>query len=179
MRPSRQLILSVTLACSLGACSFMPDEPLDTSPKLNALEPARLPDVSYPVPEVQLAQVADSYQKALEVTEDPRTQRQIRIRLADLEMQRAQEMMLASEVAGRFFDRAIGLYQELIANTEQGASDTDDVQARDQLLYQLAKAHALDGDTDKSEAVLASLVDDHPQSDFVAEAKFRQAERSF
>jgi len=169
--------------CSLmlvvSACSLLPEEVPDLGPTLTDLEPARLPDVERPIPEVKLAEVSDSYRRALEVTTDAVTRRQIKIRLADLEMTRAEEAMLATDQPGIYFTDAIALYRALIDGAPEDVSSDDAIQSRDQLLYQLAKAHALDGENVASEEVLTTLVADHPQSDFVAEARFRQAERAF
>ena len=163
----------------LAACSFLPEEEPDLGPTLTELEPARLPDVKFPIPEVKLAEVAESYRRALEVTSDVATRRQIKIRLADLEMTRAEEAMLATNQPGIFFTQAIALYQALINEPDGAVSDDEAIQSRDQLLYQLAKAHALDGENIASEKVLTTLVADYPESDFVAEARFRRAERAF
>ena len=172
-------LIFISLFLVLASCSFLPEEAHDLGPTLTELEPARLPDVEFPIPEVKLAEVAESYRRALEVTADASTRRQIKIRLADLEMTRAEEAMLATDQPGIFFTHAIELYQALINEQADDPSNEDAIQSRDQILYQLAKAHALDGENIASEKVLTTLVTDHPQSDFVAEARFRQAERAF
>lgn len=182
MRVIRGFICAGILAgilAGLSACSFLPSDELDVGPTLSELEPARLPDVNFPVPEVKLAELAESYRRALEVTEDPMSRRHIKIRLADLEMTRAEEVMLASEETGPFFTETIAQYRALIDDPSANQQSDDGIQSRDELLYQLAKAHALDGQLTQSEAVLDSLVVDHPTSDFVAEARFRRAERAF
>ena len=61
--------------------------------------------------------------------------------------------------------------KSLLANSEG--------EGRDQILYQLARAHDLVGETDAAVGYLNRLVDEYPQSTYAVEARFRRAEIAF
>jgi len=173
-----QRLMAVTGLVSICACSWMGGpETVVIGPTLTEMQPARMPDTGISVPEISLDQLEASYRSALEVADDPLVRRQVSIRLAGLEMQRAESRQInATEAGQRFFDTTIGLYQALL---EAPPIAGEDPAQRERLLYQLAKAYALDGRVEDSAAVLDRLADDHPQSPFMAEAQFRRAERAF
>lgn len=170
--------LAVSGLVTVSACSWLGGpEAVDVGPTLTEMQPARMPDSGIRVPEVSLDQLEASYRSALEVADDPLVRRQVSIRLAGLEMQRAELRQInATEAGQRFFDTAVDLYQTLIAAPTVAGEDPAQ---REQLLYQLAKAYALDGRVEESAAVLDRLAGEHPQSEFMAEAQFRRAERAF
>lgn len=181
MKVVRPRLLRWALVASMGvlpACSWLGGpEDVDIGPTLTELQPARMPDVSTPIPEVSLDQVEANYRSALEVAEDPVIRRKVLMRLAGLEMTRAEQRQLdASEAGQQYFGQAIAMYQELIEQPpEQGVEKSQ----QDALMYQLAKAYALDGRVEESAAVLDRLASAHTQSPFIAEAQFRRAERAF
>ncbi|HHQ14601.1 MAG TPA: tetratricopeptide repeat protein, partial [Chromatiales bacterium] len=90
-------------------------------------------------------------------------------RLADLSV-RAGEMANADgESDASFYQDAIGLYEQLLAANP-------DYPDRDLILYQLARAHEITGDSEAALAVLDQLVQLYPDSRFVDEAQFRRGE---
>jgi tetratricopeptide (TPR) repeat protein len=159
-------------ALLLGACSFMPGSSQAPEATLSDLRPIDLPDPGGELPSVNLAQLADSYQQVLLVTDDPAVRLQVVQRLAGLEMLQAEERLAQSETQEPFFEDAIVLYQNLLNSS---AGDTEN----DRLLYQLSKAYDLGGDTENSRKVLEQLSQKHPQSNHYIEAEFRVAEAYF
>jgi len=179
--------LSGGVACLLlSGCSWL-GAGLEVGPTLGELQPAEIVADSEPLVAISLAEVEANYHRALDVVEEPALRQKIMIRLAELAMQRAEQQMLdATEVDSRgsseYFEGAIALYEQLIKDegAQASISAADQVPATgDVLLYQLAKAHALDGKLEQSAALLDNLSRQHPQSLFNAEAEFRRAERAF
>lgn len=176
MRPLA-LALSLSGVLALSACSFMDDELVDTSPKLETLQPARLPEVKPIVADAELEAVQRRYLSALEVAEDEGIKRDIHERLAELAMLRAEQKLLDGvEDPAPYFAEVITQYEALLSYS---MDELYDPAARQEAIYQLAKAHALTGDTEASNRVLADLTEQHPEGDFVAEAQFRRAEAAF
>ena len=70
------------------------------------------------------------------------------------------------------YTTAISLYEELLSNT-------NDPEERAEAYYLLSKAYAMDGDLDKAQESLDSLVAEYPDSEWALEAQFRRAEMLF
>jgi len=102
---------------------------------------------------------------------DPDQNRELGKRLADLELARA-EMLIAEGDSAKPFSSAVELYEGLLS----ASVDTDD---RDTLLYQLAQANDMAGDSDATLGYLNELIADFPDSPYVLEARFRRAEMRF
>ncbi len=136
------------------------------------LQPARMPNLTQTVPSVSLEEIEESYQLALEVASDDEVRRKILIRLAGLQMMRSEQEQLDATEAGQFFTDTISMYEELV-RLQEGRPGSD------KLIYQLAKAYALDGRTDESAQALNRLAAEFPDSPYIGEAQFRRAERAF
>ncbi|MFK7885857.1 MAG: tetratricopeptide repeat protein [Gammaproteobacteria bacterium] len=118
----------------------------------------------------------ESYAEFLRLApvDDPRRASAMR-RLADIEIERAERVQLESDdlsSATPIYDRAIALYQELLA-TYPDHADNDAVN------YQLARAYEQRGDIEAATERLADLVTRYPESDFVIEGHFRRGEAQF
>ncbi len=137
-----------------------------------------IPEDPEPVAIASLDQIEDSYRAAIEVAEDPEIRHRILVRLADIEMARAENEQIDATEQKAFFGDAITMYEELITlNGEQLSPES--VQANERLLYQLSKAYALDGRIEESNDILSRLVTEFPESAFSAESDFRRAELAF
>ncbi|MGH1470452.1 MAG: tetratricopeptide repeat protein [Cellvibrionaceae bacterium] len=164
---------AVLFAITLNGCSWLagPDDEYigDT---LSDLKPAVLPKSGEEVPKVSLEEIEESYRRALDIAENDEVRRNILVRLAGLQMLRSEQTQL--DVAGdeKYFDDPIAMYKELI-DLQKGRP------GRDKLIYQLAKAYALDGRSQESQATLDQLAREYPNSPYIAEAQFRRAERAF
>lgn len=168
-----RIIFVTALTVLLQSCAWLAGPEIDyVGDTLDDLNPARMPDVEATVPALSLDEIEESYHRALDVAENEEVRRVILVRLAGLEMVRSEQNQLNAEDAGQYFAGAIDMYSELV-----------DLQAgrpgRDKLLYQLAKAYALDGRIDESAETLDRLAVEYPNSPYIAEAQFRRAERAF
>jgi tetratricopeptide (TPR) repeat protein len=161
------------LLLTLQSCAWLagPKEDFIGS-TLEDLQPARMPDLAATVPSLSLEEIEEAYHRALEVAENEEVRRVILVRLAGLEMVRSEQNQLDAEDTGQYFTNAIDMYRELV-ELQAGRP------GRDKLLYQLAKAYALDGRTEESAATLDRLAFEYPNSPYIAEAQFRRAERAF
>lgn len=157
----------------LAACSpFSDNAPRST---LAQLPSAVIPeDHLVEIPALNLDQLQASYERALQSSQNPELSHLIRLRLADIEMRRAETRQAESDSADQQYQQAVAQYQTLLNESRQLNTDNQDY-----LHYQLAKAHALDGELDESITALSAIAGDDPDSPFVIEALFRRAERSF
>lgn len=158
----------MALLCACSGIGWFDKPP----PTLADLQPASLPDDRQPLPQVSLAELTDIYKDVLAHQQDPQTQLQVTHRLADIEMLDAEERLALSAEADADFGDAIATYENLLQSNP-------DYPQQDKILYQLSKAHALSGEADKSQAALNKLAEAAPESPYLAEAYFRQAERQF
>lgn len=186
LRAGRTSLFTLSLLTAVTGCSWLgSDSGVEVGPLLGELEPVELPAAAMPIAKVSLDEVERNYYKVLEVTDDPAIRQKVRVRLAALEMNRAEQNMLdATEVnasgTSDYFNGAIELYEGLLAEANNNAAPTaQDSELRDVLLYQLAKAHSLDGKVEQSAQVLDTISQQNPNSLFIAEAEFRRAERAF
>ena len=91
-------------------------------------------------------------------------------RLADLHMQVGEEQDI--DGLADPYAPAIDLYESLL-------NDPDSLEQADEVLYQLARAHDLAGNSEQALNYLHRLVDTYPNSEFTPEARFRRAEIRF
>ena len=171
------IALSVSFIFMQG-CSWFGNHESNYGRTIAGLEAPLIPDEPMPVPATTLDQIEDSYRSALEVAKDPSIRHQILVRLADLEMARSEKNQLDAETQQQFFDGAVSMYEELIT-LNKARPVNGELMSNERLLYQLSKAYALDGRMQESDDVLGLLVGQYPESSFVAEADFRQAEKAF
>ncbi|BFM09911.1 tetratricopeptide repeat protein [Simiduia litorea] len=175
----KPLVLAIAMlgVLSLTSCSMFDDELVDDSPKLENLLPARMPEVQPIVADTELETVQRHYHAALEVAEDEEIRRDIHERLAELAMIRAEQKLLDGvEDPAPYFAEVVTQYKALLSYP----MDEHYNPARQQeAVYQLARAYALTGAMDESTQALETLTTQHPDAEFVAEAKFRQAEAAF
>lgn len=161
----------------LQACSVIGMGDDGRGKTLADLPKAKLPDAKTKVAVLDMARIEQSYQRALNVAEDPALRQQIMVRLADLEMARSEKDQLDATEMRRYYDKPAAMYAELLkAHT---TTQLPKGVSADQLRYKLAKALSLDGRNDEAAQVLDQLADSAPNSPFMAETQFRRAEKSF
>jgi tetratricopeptide (TPR) repeat protein len=156
----------------LGGCSYLGIAPGQQQPTLADLQPASLPDEGQPLPQVSLVELTGVYRDVLEVTDDEATRRQVMHRLADIEMLEAESRLGAGDTGSELFAAAIAAYETLL-------QQDPDNPANDRLLYQLSRAHEMNGDPARSLATLELLNANWPDSAHAAEAQFRRGESYF
>lgn len=169
LRSSAVVLLSV----AASGCSWLAgpeDEYIGDT--LADLKRAEMPTVREEIPKVSLEEIEENYRRALDIAENDEVRRNILVRLAGLQMLRSEQTQLETAGDEKYFDDPIAMYKELI-DLQQGRP------GRDKLIYQLAKAYALDGRSQESQATLDQLAREYPNSPYIAEAQFRRAERAF
>jgi tetratricopeptide (TPR) repeat protein len=178
-RPSMHPRLTVAIALIVGTsgCStfgglFDGWERPDTGPDLASVV-AELPDPP-PAPDVAAARpdresVVAAYRAIDQRLPDPAVNQAIGRRLADLAMEEADDRAAAGDTAA--YSEAIAQYQALL-DAARGDKRAD-------VLYHLARAHDLAGDTVATATTLDRLIADHPGHPHVVEARFRRAEMAF
>lgn len=166
------LALSVVAGCSLFGRDG--DVVRSRAPDIGDLI-ADLPDYEAPA-EVGYSpsreDVMAAYRRVYGVVDDPTQNHALGKRLADLEMFAGEDRDIAGDVSeGDAYGGAIDLYETLL---EQAAGED-----LDQILYQLARAHDLQGEADATRSYLNRLIAEYPNSPYVPEAYFRRAEMAF
>ncbi len=169
------------MCAALGGCtslgSWWPGAPQPEA-TIADLPAARVSPADTEVPQVELDTIAHAYRQALTLQRNEAVRARVALRLADLEMLLAEQALVTGvgESAGAgdtaVFDTAIASYRELLPSTSVSTQ-------RDDILYQLAKAYDLKGDTKNTEATLEQLSAGHADSEHYPEAQFRLAETYF
>ncbi|WP_299594268.1 tetratricopeptide repeat protein [uncultured Microbulbifer sp.] len=165
--PSKRLLaLAICTSVTLGGCASQ----FDPGTTLADLPAATLPpEPQVELPKVELPVLINSYEKALAANSDPKTRRQIQLRLADLEMERLEQQQEDNPEMAVAYSQAVRHYEALL----QTSADDD------YLAYRLARARALDGNLPGSLQALENIVETAPESPFIAEALFRRGEAAF
>ncbi|MBB5211532.1 tetratricopeptide repeat protein [Microbulbifer hydrolyticus] len=160
------LALAICASATLGGCASQ----FDPGTTLADLPAATLPpEPQVELPQVELPVLIASYEKALAANSNPRTRRQIQLRLADLEMERLEQLQADNPEMAVAYSEAVRHYEALL----QTSADDD------YLAYRLARARALDGNLPGSLQALENIVETAPESPFIAEALFRRGEAAF
>lgn len=131
-----------------------------------------LPDLSMPAPRTDKPTREDvmaAYERIYGQLPDPTEDHAVGKRLADLTMSVGEDRDIAGEAGP--YEAAIALYESLL--------DRDGGEAQDEILYQLARAHDMAGRTARSLHYLDRLIDEHPGSRYLVEARFRRGEIAF
>jgi len=157
------------LLCACSSLDRLLDEP---APTLANLDPAALPAEEPQLAPLALDELAQVYREALTQQSDPVTRLTVSHRLADIEMLGAEADLAAGAAEDTYFSDSIATYESLLR-------EHPDYPRRDEVLYQLSKAYALEGRMAESQASLEQLAATTPASPYLAEAQFRRAERRF
>ncbi len=115
------------------------------------------------------AEVLAAYERVYGLIPDAAENHAVGKRLADLKMSVGEDRDV--EGLENPYQDAVELYESLLENAEG--------KDRDQILYQLARAHDLVGETAAAVGYLDRLVDGYPDSSYAVEARFRRAEIAF
>ncbi len=118
----------------------------------------------------------DSYRAFLDlVSDDPELRAEAMRRLGDLELEATEAEQLTENIESldtSQFDSAVALFQQLL-------EAYPDYRRNDTVLYQLARAYEISGQTDESLQVLGELVKRFPQTVLIDEIQFRRGEMLF
>jgi TolA-binding protein len=118
----------------------------------------------------------DNYRGFLDlVSDDPNLQAEAMRRLADLELEAGEAAQLAENAGAvefESYDNAVGLFHALL-------DKYPDYERNDSVLYQLARAYEIAGETDDALRVLNDLVARYPETPLIDEVQFRRGEMLF
>jgi tetratricopeptide (TPR) repeat protein len=177
-RDLRQLALIISVAmlgaCGSGGSDFGPTiADLEELPPL--LETAQLePQASF---SVDRQQVIDSFRSLVEITaEGGGTGDELR-RLADLELESSLDNRISDDASAQQQGEAdalhaIGIYEAYLKKYPRRENN-------DMILYQLSRAYALEGETEKSVHALDRIAREFPNSQYFDEVEFRRGEFLF
>ena len=168
--------VAALVAVLLSGCSMIPFVGKKSGKKPSgddiASVLAELPELELPTAVAEAptqAEVMDAYERVYGLIPNARENRSVGKRLADLKMAVGEDRDIAGIEAP--YDDAVALYESLLLDEAAAGQD--------QILYQLARAHDVVGNTEQAVIYLDRLINEHPQSDYAAEAHFRRAEIAF
>lgn len=124
------------------------------------------------LPAISPAEVARRYQRLFNNTDEPAVRVDALNRLTNIRDRSGEDIGFTPAQEAEVYQQAIESYESIL---ERGAFGG----RLDELLYQMAKAHALTGQNDASVKRLQQLVGLYPNSPLVPEARFRMAESAF
>jgi tetratricopeptide (TPR) repeat protein len=162
------LICFVLQACQLF--SFMNDSDDFSEYNLDALQPAVINLPRTQLVDLNVSDVIDNYTKLLPLLNDPEKQLKVLHRLADLKLQKGEQLM--AEQAKDELDIAISAYSGLLEKYPERTQN-------DSVLYQLAKTYELKGEAEKHLETLTRLVNEYPNTQYLSEVQFRRGEILF
>lgn len=122
------------------------------------------------------AMARDNYRAFLDlVSDDPELRAEAMRRLGDLELEASEAQQLASNIDaldGSRYRGAVALFRRLL-------EAYPDYRRNDTVLYQLARAYEIAGETDAALRVLNELVERYPETQLIDEVQFRRGEMLF
>ncbi|MBV1906701.1 MAG: tetratricopeptide repeat protein [Pseudomonadales bacterium] len=168
------LVLFYGIAFSMAGCSWFGSDgeyKPEKGPILAEIIEA-LPQVTFdemPQPAPTRADVIRAYQSVYGNIPDPGENQSVGKRLADLEMEIGED----NDISGLTdpYSSAINLYESLL--------DTSSAEQLDRVLYQLARAYDLTGQSGEARQYIDRLINEYPDSIYSVEAHFRRAEMLF
>jgi TolA-binding protein len=157
-----------------SACATTPQRPRIGDLVVDDARPIEQPAIDF---EIDREQVINSYRQLAQNSPDQPPFDRIRQRLADLELESSLDNRLSADAAVA----AIGATQAREAITRYQAylaryPDRDD---NDRVLYQLARAYAIDDDMPRARQYMDRLVEQFPNSRYIDEVQFRRGEMLF
>jgi outer membrane protein assembly factor BamD (BamD/ComL family) len=136
------------------------------------MRPVFLEFESRPMPAISPMEVARRYQRLFDQSDEPEVRIDALNRLSNIQNVTDEDVSFSEEREQQVYRQALESYESIL---DRGA-----YQGRlDELLYQMAKAHAYTGQAEQSIDRLRQLVGLYPSSSLVPEARFRIAEAAF
>lgn len=136
------------------------------------MRPVFLKFESRPMPAISPAEVARRYQQLFRSSDEPAVRIDALNRLTNIRDRTGQDLGFSAEEEERVYGEVLSSYEAILGQGSFGGR-------LDELLYQMAKAHAFTGQSEQSIDRLKQLVGLYPQSPLVPEARFRIAEADF
>jgi TolA-binding protein len=136
------------------------------------MRPVFLEFKTQPMPAISPVEVARRYRKLFDNSEEPEVRVDALARLSNIQRLTDKDISVSPEEEQRIYREALSSYEAVL---NKGSFHGK----LDELLYQMAKAHAFVGQIELSTDRLEQLVGLYPSSELVPEARFRIAERAF
>lgn len=136
------------------------------------MRPVFLKFEARPLPDISPAEVARRYRALFQSSDEPEVRVDALNRLSNLRDRSGRDIGYSIEDEQRIYQEVLGSYESILARGSFSGR-------LDELLYQIAKAHALTGQSEESIERLKQLVGLYPKSGLVPEARFRMAEAAF
>src|SRR5690554_5867614 len=139
---------------------------------LGDMRPVFLKFESRPLPAISPKEVARRYQKLFEKSDEPEVRIDALNRLNNIRDRSGQDIGFSDEQQSAVYEEALASYESILARGSFSGK-------LDELLYQMAKAHALTGQHEESIQRLRRLVGLYTRSTLVPEARLRIAEAAY
>lgn len=136
------------------------------------MRPVFLKFEARPMPAISPSEVARRYQRLFDTSDEPEVRIDALNRLSNIRDRTGQDLGLSAAQEERVYNEILASYETIL---ERGTFSG----RLDELLYQMAKAYALTGQSGHAIDRLKQLVGLYPQSPLVPEARFRIAESAF
>lgn len=164
---SRQLLFVVTLSVGLVACGGGVKRST-----LGDLEYTPKKEEKIEVAKVSHEQVREEYREILNLVEDQQLKEQIERRIADVYMMEGVQDQNHAKPQKSYYIEAIKSYRRILDKYPDSPDNAE-------VLYQLAKAYDMEGQTDEALAMLTQLTTRHPYYPNLPEAYFRMGDIHF
>jgi tetratricopeptide (TPR) repeat protein len=172
IRPIQSFCLSLLMVAPVVAQeSFRVDLGRDGE-TIGDMRPVFLTFESRSMPAISPSEVARRYHRLFQKSDEPEVRIDALNRLSNIRDRSGEDIGFSPAEEERVYSEAINSYESILARGSYGGR-------LDELLYQMAKAHALTGQQDSSIQRLKQLVGLYPDSPLVPEARFRLAESAF
>ncbi|WP_417566790.1 tetratricopeptide repeat protein [Marinobacter sp.] len=136
------------------------------------MRPVFLKFETRPLPAISPSEVARRYHRLFLSSDEPEVRIDALNRLSNIRDESGVDIGFSPSEERKVYREAISSYESILERGSFGGR-------LDELLYQMAKAHALTGHHDESIQRLKQLVGLYPDSALVSEARFRIAESAF
>lgn len=136
------------------------------------MRPVFLKFETRPLPAISPAEVARRYQQLFNTTDEPAVRVDALNRLTNIRDRSGEDIGFTPTQEAAVYREALESYESILERGSFGGR-------LDELLYQMAKAHAFTGQNEASVKRLEQLVGLYPDSPLVPEARFRIAESAF
>ncbi|AOY87542.1 hypothetical protein BKP64_04785 [Marinobacter salinus] len=166
------LLVAVSLTSSVVAQETFRVELGRDGETIGDMRPVFLKFESRPLPAISPAEVARRYQRLFTTSDEPEVRIDALNRLTNIRDRSGQDIGFSVAEEEGIYRQVIDSYESILSRGSYGGR-------LDELLYQMAKAHALTGQARASIDRLEQLVGLYPKSDLVPEARFRIAESAF
>lgn len=174
MRPLQAAVLVFGLMSSWGVVaqeSFRVELGRDGE-TLGDMRPVFLTFEARPLPAISPKEVARRYQKLFETSDEPEVRIDALNRLNHIRDRSGEDLGFSEAQESKVYREVLASYERILTSGSYSGR-------LDEMLYQMAKAHALTGQADESLQRLRQLVGLYPDSALAAEARFRLAEAAY